>query len=538
MRATSETGPWLAVLLLAAGVALAGDPFAPPTAPRSIFVSRPAACLIDDLGRRTGCLKPAPGLLHRVMSCVARCPDGRTSQRFDCDDPSFDPCGGGASGPAYAPDPFAERRQHYAALLDRARRLVGDLSADASSDAALDQRLSELDDRLEPVYAAAWRRWAGANAEMAALGPATKRLEALSDSYAMTLSDTAAPDLAKHRAEADALEAQRDAARAAFGKIVTATDYYRTLGRAQMGRMGRWINVVLPRSARTDDLRPQVLPLAPLEAGSEPPSTPAPPHLIPAVTLRPAIPPPPSVVFTGAPPPRPALPADVDGRLTLLESRVTATAEAVDGANASEAEVASTLERYRQDVDGANQYITKLDQAEGADADALTRAWAAEHQLDDDRVGVRRESAFLFSDAAREFVQETFRKHVVEPELKRMVLAAYVGRPPYELTGAFVEEAWSSHKLHLFSLVETGETAADAHALVKRTLDLVDNGEAAVNEAARLLATADPAEAQAFADDLGERLGSNARSLAAEALKTADIPQPYKVFWLKYFVGD
>ena len=151
---------------------------------------------------------------------------------------------------------------------------------------------------------------------------------------------------------------------------------------------------------------------------------------------------------------------------------------------------------------------------------------------------MNQQAAYLFSDAAKEFVLEHFRKEVVEPELKRMVSAAYAGRLHHELTDEFVDASWSSDKLHLFKLVEAGETASEARKLVDQTLGFVDNAEAAMIEAGRLLASADPAEAQAFADALSERLGSAAKAEAAQALKTADIPQPYKIFWLKYFVGE
>jgi len=271
---------------------------------------------------------------------------------------------------------------------------------------------------------------------------------------------------------------------------------------------------------------------------SEPESTPAPPYAFPVYAMRPDVPAAPTTSFNEAPPARPDMPADIDDSLSLLETRVTKAAEAVDGANASEAEVATATQHYNEYVDIIHDTYAQLDKAEADDTDAITRSNAAEHALNDEREGVREEAAYLYSDAAREYVLEHFRKEVVEPELKRMVSAAYAGRPAHELTDEFVEESWSSQKLHLFRLVEVGETASDAHELVRRTLDMVDDGEAAMNEAARLLANADPTEAQAFADAVSERLGSDAKAVAADALKTADIPQPYKMFWLKYFVGD
>jgi hypothetical protein len=46
-----------------------------------------------------------------------------------------------------------------------------------------------------------------------------------------------------------------------------------------------------------------------------------------------------------------------------------------------------------------------------------------------------------------------------------------------------------------------------------------------------------PAEAQAYAQKLSQRLEADARGVARQALETADIPQPYRAFWMKYFVS-
>jgi hypothetical protein len=46
-----------------------------------------------------------------------------------------------------------------------------------------------------------------------------------------------------------------------------------------------------------------------------------------------------------------------------------------------------------------------------------------------------------------------------------------------------------------------------------------------------------PAEAQAYAQRLSQRLDADARGVARQALETADIPQPCRAFWMKYFVS-
>ena len=443
------------------------------------------------------------------------------------------PCGG--SGSFAAPDPMQQRQQRYVALVGRAQRLVSGLSTDASSVTMLNQRLIELDQALEPVYAAAWRRWGQAGAELAAFAAAGKSLEDQSDGYYRDMIDNQLPKAARDQAEAAALIQRRDAELAALAKISAADDYYQPFARAQLADMGRWFNVVLQRSPPVDALRPQFLPS---ELRGQPQIRPDTPSGFWYGKLRPAVPSAPTPRFDGPPPAPMEWPGDIDGRLTAVEMRVNATNAAVDGAAATEAQVRSARDRFKQYQDILTETYAKLDKADAADWVAQGQARSAQRTLDEARAAVNQESAYLFADAAKEFALEHFRKKVIELELKRMVSAAYRGRPPHELTGDFVEESWSSGKLHLFKLVEAGETAGDAKKLVEQTLGFVEGRQAAMIEAGRLLASADPAEAQAYANALSERLGSAAKEEAALALKTADIPQPYKIFWLRYFVGE
>lgn len=531
----NRLGAW--TLMIGGSLLLAGDP--PARAPSASFerASISSACLIDDVGHRSGdCAGPVAGLLHRAATCRIQCPDGHMSERVDCDDPNVNPCGdgGGGGGGYYAPDPMQQRQQRYTALLERARRLVGNLATDAASVTVLNQRLIELDQRLEPVYAAAWQRWGQANTELAAFASAGKILESRSDSNYLDLIDNKQPEAARDRAQADALAQRRDAKLAALGKISAAADYYQAFARAQMSDIGRWINVVLPRSPEADRLRPQFLPY---ELRGQPVMTPVQPSIhSPKMWI--AVPDAPTPRFDGPPPAQMEWPDDIDGRLTAVEARVTAANEALDRAAATEVQVQAARDRFKQYQDILTATNAKLAQADADDNQARDDSISAEHTLDQAQAGVNQQAAYLFSDAAKEFALEHFRKDVVEPELKRMVSAAYAGRPAHELTDEFVDASWSSNKLHLFKLVDAGETASEARKLVDQTLGFVDNAESAMVEAGRLLASADPAEAQAFADALSERLGSSAKQEAALALKTADIPQPYKIFWLKYFVGE
>jgi hypothetical protein len=89
----------------------------------------------------------------------------------------------------------------------------------------------------------------------------------------------------------------------------------------------------------------------------------------------------------------------------------------------------------------------------------------------------------------------------------------------------------------LFSALDKAETAGNAMTLVNRVRALVDGGEQAMIDAAGLLAMGSPAEAQAYAQTLSQRLDADARGVARKALETADIPQPYRAFWMKYFVS-
>jgi hypothetical protein len=447
------------------------------------------------------------------------------------------PCGGGGGGGGYvAPppiNPFPQHLQRFQAILAQVQPFVDYRDQAPFDDQEMSSQLAALYDRVFDVVAAARLREAQVNARLEALAPAAKALEADSNRASLDYTEHVVPQLRQAQAQAAALAQQLKTAKAVREKIEAAQHYYEGWARAQKTSIGRWLNVVLPSSPEVNALGPPFLPMAlrgmpiPKRVFETDPAIPA------AMAINPN-PPQSQKTFTKAV--APGLGGSLEERLAAMEQFAPQLAASAARADQAAATLRTGLERYAQ-------YTGILQDTRNKSGEALMAIGTAQHDVrlaEREMAGVKAEtkalSEWLFVDAAEQYAWSNLRNQVVVPELKRLVSSAYAGKPPYELTDAFVDASWSSGKLHLFSLVDKAATFRNAKELVTRVSHLVNGGEEAMLDAARLLAMGNPADATAYAQSLSERLDRDARGVAAQALATGEVPQPYREFWMKYFV--
>jgi hypothetical protein len=448
-----------------------------------------------------------------------------------------DPPAGGSGITPYTPpppDPFMLRLQRFGAVTARVQNLIGDRVRPPANDQDMSAQLATLYDIMFEFAATARLRAAQANARVEAISPALKALEMESDRAYLDYHEKILPQTSQAEARAAALTDQAAHAKVMRNQISTAQRYFQAWARAQKTSIGRWLNVVLPASPEVAELRPPFIPM-PIRGVSEPPplvETP-PPAAPPARAIFDA--PQATKTFTKAA--KSALPGPVEERLAAAERLAVDLPAASASADQAAADLKAKLARYAQYADILNETQTKTGEAFAARIAAERSARAAEHELAGLNAEALELSRYLMADAAEQYAWSQLSKRVVVPELKRMVSAAYAGKPPYELTDEFVDQSWGSQKLHLFSAMDKAETAGNAMALVNRVRALVDGGEQAMVDAAALLAMGTPAEALAYAQNLSQRLDADARDVARKALETADMPQPYRAFWMKYFVS-
>jgi hypothetical protein len=432
------------------------------------------------------------------------------------------------------PDPFAFRLQRFQAVTAQVRNVIGDRVGTPANDQDMSTQLGALYDIMFEFAATARLRAAQANARVEAISPVLKALEMESDRAYLNYHEQILPQTKQAEARAAALTEQVARAKVMRDQISTTQRYFEGWARAQKTSIGRWFNVVLPASREVAELRPPFIPM-PLRGIAQPPPLVDPPMQAapPARLISDA----PQAMKTFTKAAKPALPGPLEERLAAAERLAADLTTATASADQSAAALTAKLARYAQYAGILNDTQTKTGAGFAARVAAEHTAHAAEHELAGLNAEALQLSRYLMADAAEQYAWSQLSHRVVVPELKRMVSAAYAGKPPYELTDEFVDQSWGSQKLHLFSALDKAETAGNAMTLVNRVRALVDGGEQAMIDAAGLLAMGSPAEAQAYAQKLSQQLDADARGVARKALETADIPLPYRAFWMKYFVS-
>ena len=445
-----------------------------------------------------------------------------------------DPPAGGPGGYVTPPNPFTLRLQRFQAVIAQVQNLIGDRVRPPANDQDMSAQLGTLYDIMFEFAATARLRAAQANARVEAISPVLKALELESDRAYLDYHEKILPQTKQAEARAAALTEQVARAKVMRDQISTAQRYFEGWARAQKTSIGRWFNVVLPASREVAELRPPFIPM-PIRGVSEPPPLVDPPMR--AAPLARAIFDAPQATKTFTKAAKPVLPGPLEERLAAVERLAAGLTTATASADQAAADLKAKLARYAQYADILNDTQTKTGEGFVARVAAERTAHAAEHEQAALNAEALALSRYLMADAAEQYAWSQLGNRVVIPELKRMVSVAYAGKPPYELTDEFVDQSWGSQKLHLFPALDKAETAGSAMALVNRVRALVDGGEQAMVDAAGLLAMGSPAEAQAYAQKLSQRLDADARGVARKALETADMPQPYRAFWMKYFVS-
>ncbi|HEY5410725.1 MAG TPA: hypothetical protein VIJ94_08350 [Caulobacteraceae bacterium] len=436
--------------------------------------------------------------------------------------------------PTYV-DPHTQRVQRYQAVLSQVRDLIGDLQANAASDEELSMLAGDLDRRLFDAAATARLHQANDQARLDVLTPALDDLERLNSSVYLDYTDRLAPALQQAQSEAAQADGELAQARRTASQIDVLARKFENGAREHKADVEHWLNAVLPPSRALDALQPQYLPTRLDGEPSRRDWVEPGPAAAPAI---PAIPDPPEARGTFTQAAAPDLADTLDARVEAAERLAPEARAASKAAQATASQLGYKLDRYREYAGIVGQYLDKASTARD-DIDAAQRATGRSRwERDGVEAHISASSRAMFLDAAEQYAWTHFKTDVVVPELKRIVSAAYAGRPPYELDDAFVEAAWDRKSLHLFSMAGMGQTLASARELLRRTQALLDGGEQAAVEAAPLLGMGSPGEARAYADTVFDRLDSHALDEAHAALKVANMPEPYKHFWLQYFVGD
>lgn len=443
-------------------------------------------------------------------------------------------CGGG--GPTYPiyVDPHIQRLQRYQAVLAQVRDLVGNLQAYAATDGELSGLAGDLDATLFDVAASARQKAANAQARLSVLSPALEALENRSSAIYTNYVERLEPAAQQARAAAAQAARRLAAAQNIAKQIDSASQYFQGLAHATKSDVEYWLNVVLLPSDTLDALRPMYMPI-PLRGEPIRPAYVEPPHAMPSPAL--AIPAAPQATQSFTKAVQPPLAASLDERIATAEQLAAEARAALQNASATAAQLADKLDRYREYTGIVNDYLGRSGTAQ-AEIDAAQRTQKRdEWQREGIENHITASATAMFSDAAEQYAWSNFKNQVVIPELKRIVSAAYAGQMTYTLDDSFVQDAWNKHTLHLFALAGKGETASAAGELLRKKQTLLNGGEQGATEAASLLALGTPAEARDYADTLFKRLDGDALEEAHQALKVAAVPEPYRTFWLKYFVN-
>jgi hypothetical protein len=431
-----------------------------------------------------------------------------------------------------APDAHTQRLQRYQAAFNRSRSLIGGSAPSSATDEELVSLATSLHGRLFDVVAAARLREAAADARLEVVSPAVEELEKWNDELYARYRDELVPELRGEQQRFARLQQDLAQAKAVSGRIERAEYVYEKRADARKADVARWARVVLPRSPMIDELRPPLW-LGALVFG-EPIQRPLEEEPAPLHALLPVLRPPvASKTYTRAA--TPLLEGSFDDRMARVERLLPKVSAAVKSADASDEALEDALGRYDEYAGLVRAFLRDIDQAQQDIHAARTGAREAQHGLEGQRAHSKVLTEMLFYHAAEDLIFTRFKKDVLVPELKRLVLAAYHGRPPSELTEELVRASWDTETLHVFPLVAKVNKGRDAAELARRTVRLFQDGINGAQDAAVLLATADPAEARAYAAELFDRLDQGARAEAEQALEVADIPQPYKDFWLSHF---
>lgn len=144
-------------------------------------------------------------------------------------------------------------------------------------------------------------------------------------------------------------------------------------------------------------------------------------------------------------------------------------------------------------------------------------------------------SAFL-ANGAKAGTWKVFRKHMLEPELRRIGVELFGGR--YRFSDAEVEQAWKQSKGPIFGAWRRNYSrATEADAVVKVAQKLEKGFESAALAAAEVLGQAEAAEIQEAGDQLFKGIHADARAEVEAVLQETDMPAWARKYWEAYFTG-
>lgn len=161
------------------------------------------------------------------------------------------------------------------------------------------------------------------------------------------------------------------------------------------------------------------------------------------------------------------------------------------------------------------------------------KVWSVRHAIDEINAAMQIRMHLLLYMAGETMAWRTFKKHIVEPQLKRIALRAVYTE---SLSDAHVNQLWEENKLDIFSGRLSYEKTKDVTELIHQARVLDSDGQQNMLMAADLLGNARQIDVEAEGDRIFAGLDRDGRSEVRAAMKQVDLPLPFKVVWEQYFL--